>query len=87
MQAAAKVFASETAWWVTDQTVQIFAGWGYTGNCTAEHHVRDPRTNLIYWGTSEAQRLVISRGLLKAGAYDLGLTLNPFPKEEPVGVV
>jgi len=84
--AQAKVYASETAWWVCDQALQIFGGWGYTMNFPAERHLRDARIKLIYEGTSEIQRLVISRSLIKSGAYDMGITFNPLPVEaETVG--
>ncbi|MEO7994014.1 MAG: acyl-CoA dehydrogenase family protein, partial [bacterium] len=82
--AQAKLYASETAWWVCDQAVQIFGGWGYTRSFPAERHMRDARIKLIYEGTSEIQRLVISRSLAKAGAYDYGLSFNPLPKEVAV---
>ncbi|HYE80134.1 MAG TPA: acyl-CoA dehydrogenase family protein [bacterium] len=79
--AQAKLYASEAAWWITDQALQIFGGWGYTRTYPAERHLRDARIKLIYEGTSEIQRLVISRTLLKQGAYDFGITFNPLEEE------
>jgi butyryl-CoA dehydrogenase len=61
----AKLFASETASWVTCQAVQIHGGYGYTKDYPVERHMRDAKITEIYEGTSEMQRLVISRYLLK----------------------
>lgn len=59
----AKVFATETAMWVTTQAVQVFGGYGYTTDYPVERLFRDAKGTEIYEGTSEVQRLVISRGL------------------------
>lgn len=61
----AKLFASETATWVTCQAVQIHGGYGYTKEYPVERHMRDAKITEIYEGTSEMQRLIISRALLK----------------------
>lgn len=61
----AKLFASETAWRVTNRAVQVHGEAGYTRDFAAERHLRDCRVTMIYEGTSEIQRLVIARGLLK----------------------
>lgn len=61
----AKVFASETAMWVTTEAVQIHGGYGYVKEYHVERMMRDAKITQIYEGTSEMQRLVISRGLLK----------------------
>jgi butyryl-CoA dehydrogenase len=61
----AKLFASETATWVTCQAVQIHGGYGYTKDYPVERHMRDAKITEIYEGTSEMQRLIISRNLLK----------------------
>jgi butyryl-CoA dehydrogenase len=61
----AKLLASETATWVTCQAVQIHGGYGYTKDYPVERHMRDAKITEIYEGTSEMQRLVISRDLLK----------------------
>ncbi len=57
----AKLFASETAMWVTHQAVQIHAGMGYSKELPIERYFRDAKITEIYEGTSEIQRLVIAR--------------------------
>ena len=59
----AKLFASETAMWVTTQAVQIFGGYGYMRDYPVERLFRDAKVTEIYEGTSEIQRIVIARGL------------------------
>lgn len=63
--AMAKLFASETAMWVTTEAVQIHGGYGYVKEYHVERLMRDAKITQIYEGTSEIQRLVISRGILK----------------------
>lgn len=62
--AMAKLFASETAMEVTTKAVQIFGGYGYTRDYPVERFMRDAKITELYEGTSEVQRLVISRYLL-----------------------
>lgn len=57
----AKLFASETAMFVTHQAVQIHGGMGYSRELPIERYFRDAKITEIYEGTSEIQRLVISR--------------------------
>ena len=57
----AKLFASETAMYVTHQAVQIHGGMGYSKELPVERYFRDAKITEIYEGTSEIQRLVISR--------------------------
>ena len=57
----AKLFSSETAMWVTHQAVQIHGGMGYSRELPIERYFRDAKITEIYEGTSEIQRLVISR--------------------------
>ncbi len=57
----AKLFASETAMWVTTQAVQIHAGMGYSKELPVERYFRDAKITEIYEGTSEIQRMVIAR--------------------------
>ena len=57
----AKLFASETAMFVTHQSVQIHGGAGYSKELPIERYFRDAKITEIYEGTSEIQRLVISR--------------------------
>ena len=63
--AMAKVYASETAMWVTTEAVQIHGGYGYVKEYHVERMMRDAKITQIYEGTSEVQRIVISRGILK----------------------
>jgi alkylation response protein AidB-like acyl-CoA dehydrogenase len=62
--AMAKLFASETAMWVTTQAVQIHGGYGYTKEYPVERMMRDAKITEIYEGTSEIQRVVIARHVL-----------------------
>jgi butyryl-CoA dehydrogenase len=63
--AMAKLFASETAMWVTERAVQLHGGYGYTSDYPVERMMRDAKITEIYEGTSEVQRMVISAALLK----------------------
>ncbi len=63
--AMAKLFASETAMESTIKAVQIYGGYGYTTDYPVERYFRDAKITEIYEGTSEIQRLVIARSLLK----------------------
>lgn len=63
--AMAKVFASETAMWATTEAVQIHGGYGYVKEYHVERLMRDAKITQIYEGTSEIQRIVISRAILK----------------------
>lgn len=59
----AKLFASETAMWVTTQAVQVFGGYGYVKEYPVEKYFRDAKITEIYEGTSEVQRIVIGRAV------------------------
>jgi alkylation response protein AidB-like acyl-CoA dehydrogenase len=61
--AMSKLFASETAMWVTTQAIQIFGGYGYVKDFPVEKLFRDAKVTEIYEGTSEIQRIVIAREL------------------------
>lgn len=65
----AKVYASETAMWVTTEAVQIHGGYGYVKEYHVERMMRDAKITQIYEGTSEIQRLIISRAVLKGGSF------------------
>ena len=62
-----KLYASEMANRVADRAVQIFGGRGYMRENVAERFFRELRVDRIWEGTSEIQRLIIARGLLKRG--------------------
>ena len=61
----AKVFASEAAYRACHRAVQIFGGYGYIREYPVERHLRDIKVTSIYEGTSEVQRIVIARDLLR----------------------
>jgi alkylation response protein AidB-like acyl-CoA dehydrogenase len=63
--AMAKLFASEHAWKICDLALQIHGGYGYVRDFPIERALRDVRVTRIYEGTSEIQRLVIARNLLR----------------------
>ena len=62
-----KLFAGETAVWVTEQAIQILGGNGYTREYPVERMHRDAKIYTIFEGTSEIQRLVIARAV--SGTY------------------
>ena len=61
----AKVFSSETAMWVATEAVQIHGGYGFVKEYHVERMMRDAKITQIYEGTSEVQRIVIGRAILK----------------------
>ena len=63
--AQAKLFAAETAMYVTTKAVQLLGGYGYIREYEVERMMRDSKITEIYEGTSEVQRMVISGNLLK----------------------
>jgi alkylation response protein AidB-like acyl-CoA dehydrogenase len=63
--AIAKYYASEVAVTVANEAVQIFGGYGYTKDFPVEKFYRDAKLCTIGEGTSEIQKLVISREILK----------------------
>jgi len=65
----AKVFASEVAMKHTVEAVQIHGGYGFVKEYHVERLMRDAKITQIYEGTSEIQRMVISRNLLKGNLY------------------
>ncbi len=65
--AAAKLFCSEMVGRVADRAVQIFGGSGYVADYGIERFYRDVRIFRLYEGTSEIQRLIIAREMMKRG--------------------
>ncbi len=63
--AFAKYYASEVAVWAATEAVQIFGGYGYTKDFPVEKFYRDSKLCTIGEGTSEIQKLVIARSILK----------------------
>lgn len=63
----AKLFTSEAAWRCADRCVQAFGGRGYLRSNVAERFLRELRVDRIWEGTSEIQRLVVTRGLERRG--------------------
>ena len=66
----AKLFASEVAMKYTTEAIQIHGGYGYVREYHVERMMRDAKITQIYEGTSEIQRIVISRNLLKNNLYE-----------------
>jgi alkylation response protein AidB-like acyl-CoA dehydrogenase len=65
--AMAKLFASETAMWSTIKAVQIHGGYGYVTDFPVERYMRDAKLSEIGEGTSEVQRMIIAKSLLRDG--------------------
>ena len=66
----AKLYASEVGVWAADRALQIFGGYGYIKDFPAEKYYRDAKLCTIGEGTSEIQRLVIAREILKQAGRD-----------------
>ena len=66
--AAAKLYATEAATYVTHRAIQVHGGYGYVKEYPVERYYRDARVFEIYEGTSEVQRLVIAREAVKRAA-------------------
>ena len=64
MSAMAKLYASRVAMWVTTEAVQVHGGYGYVKEYHVERLMRDAKITQIYEGTSEVQKIVISRSVL-----------------------
>lgn len=65
----AKVYCTEAAIEIVDAALQIFGGYGYVKDYPLEKYYRDVRVTTLYEGTSEIQRLIISRALLKKESH------------------
>ena len=67
--AIAKLYCSEIAREVADESLQIHGGYGYVKEYHVERLMRDAKITQIYEGTSEIQKIVISRNLIKNNLY------------------
>lgn len=67
--AMAKLYASEVAMKTTVEAVQVHGGYGFVKEYHVERLMRDAKITQIYEGTSEIQRMVISRNIIKGGTY------------------
>ncbi|WP_434416274.1 acyl-CoA dehydrogenase family protein [Nannocystis pusilla] len=68
----AKLAASERGWAACDRAVQVLGGFGYTREFPVERYLRDVRVTRIFEGTSEIQRIVISREIARRFARTAG---------------
>lgn len=59
----AKLYAGDTAMWVSERAIQVLGGYGYTKEFPVERFFRDAKITQIYEGTQEVQRIVIARAL------------------------
>ena len=73
--AMAKLFASEVSSKCANHAVQIFGGYGYSQEYPVERYLRDAKITEIYEGTSEAQRMVIARGVFAAAEANWNATV------------
>ena len=64
--AQAKLFSSEASMWIATKAIQVCGGNGYTKEYPVERHFRDAKITEIYEGTSEVQRIVIAKDVIKA---------------------
>ncbi|TPW12399.1 MAG: acyl-CoA dehydrogenase domain-containing protein, partial [bacterium] len=83
--AQAKLFATDTAMWVTTQAVQIFGGYGYMRDYPIEKYMRDAKITQIYEGTNQVQSMVVARNLVKE-AGQLAYLSKFIPTETQIGV-
>jgi acyl-CoA dehydrogenase len=75
--AIAKVFTSDNAMRITTDAVQIFGGYGYSREYPVEKLMRDVKVCQIYEGTSQVQKIVIGRAVIREAAERMGID----PKE------
>ncbi len=66
LAAMAKLFTTEHAWKICDLALQVHGGYGYVRDFPVERALRDVRVTRIYEGTSEIQRIIIARNLMRA---------------------
>jgi len=67
----AKLYCTEASNEIVNEAVQIFGGYGYIKDWHVEKYFRDARVTTLYEGTSEIQRLIISRNLLSETSQEL----------------
>ncbi|MDA8344794.1 MAG: acyl-CoA dehydrogenase family protein [Thermaerobacter sp.] len=72
--ALAKVAASEAATFVADRALQLFGGYGYMEEYSVERYLREARVTEIYEGTSEINRLIVARDILRPARREIGGT-------------
>ena len=60
----AKLYAGDTAMWVSERAIQVHGGYGFTKEFPVERFFRDAKITQIYEGTQEVQRIVVARSLL-----------------------
>jgi alkylation response protein AidB-like acyl-CoA dehydrogenase len=72
----AKLFASRVAVKASQDAIQVLGGYGYTREFPAERYYRDAKITEIYEGTSEIQRIVIARDLLRHADRSLAATAS-----------
>lgn len=82
--AMAKLYASEVAMRVTTEAVQVHGGYGYVKEYHVERLMRDAKITQIYEGTSEIQRLVISRAIQQGELYQPVTSLKASPENARV---
>ena len=61
----AKLFSSEKSFAACNRALQMLGGYGYTEDFPVERYLRDVRVTMIYEGTSEVQRIVIGRDVVR----------------------
>jgi alkylation response protein AidB-like acyl-CoA dehydrogenase len=71
--AIAKVFTSDNAMRITTDAVQIFGGYGYSREYPVEKLMRDVKVTQIYEGTSQVQKIVIGRTIVRDMAKKMGV--------------
>jgi alkylation response protein AidB-like acyl-CoA dehydrogenase len=64
--AMAKLYTTDAAMWITTEAVQIHGGYGYVKEYHVERLMREAKVTQIYEGTSEIQRIIISRAIKDA---------------------
>ena len=74
--AVAKLFTSDTAMRICTDAVQIFGGYGYSREYPVEKLMRDVKVTQIYEGTSQVQKIIIGRTILRQMAKKMGVDVS-----------